>query len=396
MAQAPAIVSETAQEITIGELHKQINRPNNLFILDVRNPDEFESWRIEGLYTPETLNIPYFEFFEDQEEVVNRVPYGKEVIVVCAKGGASDFVALVLEEHGRQARNLTDGMIAWGEFYVIRPVVETKAYQIYQVERPARGCLSHVLISEGKAVIIDPLRHIERYKSLLADKDADLELLLDTHAHADHVSGGFALQEEMGAAYYLHPYDGIHPFDMMPAVKPYNMLADGMTFELGELQIRVIHTPGHTLGQVNFLVSAPDGESYLFTGDNIFIESFGRPDLGGQGERWAPVVYETIFGRIKNSVPGQAWVMPGHYARFDEANDDGLFIKRLDDLWVENQGLQHADRDEFIGYVLDQLPKMPQEYIEIKRVNIGLSQPDEAMTSELELGKNICALSDAY
>lgn len=392
-AVVPAV---TPNEISVSTLHEQINRENNFFILDVRNEDEFETWRIEGRFTPDTINIPYHHFFEDQEELVQQVPEDREIVVVCAKGGASDFVALVLEEHGRRAMNLADGMIAWGNHYVVRPVISTDSYQVYQVDRPARGCLSHVLVSEGQAAIIDPLRHIQQYERLLDETGAELALILDTHAHADHVSGGPGLAEETGAPYYLHPYDGIHPFDMLPARMPYEMLRDGQRLQLGELTIQVIHTPGHTLGQVNFLATAPDGRSFLFTGDNIFIESFGRPDLGGQGERWAPIVYETIFERIKSQVPGDALVLPGHYARADEANEDGLFAKSLERLWQENGGLQHADREEFIEYVLSHLPTMPEQYIEIKRVNIGLSSPDENETSELELGKNICALSDAY
>lgn len=391
----PTPVAE-AEAINAKELHSRINQPNNLFILDVRNEDEFEAWRIEGRFTPETINIPYYAFFEDQDEVVQRVPTDKEVVVVCAKGGASDFVALVLEEHGYRAKNLADGMIAWGDYYVTRPVVETEAYEIYQLDRAARGCLSYVLISNGQAAIIDPLRHIAHYRDFLADKDAKLTLILDTHAHADHISGGPALAASSGAPYYLHPYDGIHPFDMLPAVMPYEMLKDGQRFELGSLTIEVIHTPGHTLGQVNFLVTGLDGQSFLFTGDNIFIESFGRPDLGGQGERWAPVVYETIFERIKGQVPEDAWMLPGHYAQAKEAREDGLFIKRMANMWRDNRDLQFEDRDSFVDFVLAHLPTLPEQYVEIKRVNIGLSLPDEDEASELELGKNICALSTAY
>ena len=91
-----------------------------------------------------------------------------------------------------------------------------------------------------------------------------------------------------------------------------------------------------------------------------------------------------------------AWILPGHYATFSEANEDGLYMKRAGDLWRENIGLQFHSKDNFIAYVLTHLPQMPEQYVEIKRVNIGLSEPDEQGASELELGKNICALSDAY
>lgn len=390
------------EEITVAEFYRKISRENDILLLDVRNDRDFETWRIESRYTPETMHIPYVIFAEDGPEALEdlpelmAVPDDREIVAVCAKGGASDFVAAILRDEGKTAVNLIDGMIAWGDYYVTRPVVENESYQIYQVNRVARGCLSHVLVSQGQATIIDPLRHTEQYLELLSEKGAKLAFLLDTHAHADHISGGSALASATKAPYYLHPYDAIHPFDMLPAVIDYEILQDGQRFTLGDLTIEVIHTPGHTLGQVNYLVTDKAGQSYAFTGDNIFLQSFGRPDLGGQGEAWAPIVYDTIFHKFKDRVPGKTWILPGHYATFEEADEEGVFIQRLADLWRENIGLQFKHQDHFITYVLTHLPQMPEQYIEIKRVNIGLTQPDEQTASELELGKNVCALSDAY
>ncbi|MGD2076814.1 MAG: MBL fold metallo-hydrolase [Chloroflexota bacterium] len=399
---ATAETEAEIEEITVDEFYRRISQPNDILLLDVRNDRDFENWRIESRYTPETMHIPYIIFAEDGPAALDElpelmaVPDDREIIAVCAKGGASDFVAAILRDEGKRAVNLIDGMIAWGNYHTVRTVAEEATYQIYQVDRVARGCLSHVLISDGQAAIIDPLRHIEHYEKLLEEKGAKLTMLLDTHAHADHISGAPALAQKSGAPYYLHPYDAIHPFDMLPAVIDYQMLDDGQKLTLGDLSIEVIHTPGHTLGQVNYLVSEPSGQAYVFTGDNIFLQSFGRPDLGGQGESWAPIVYDTIFRRMKERVADDTWLLPGHYASFSEANEQGVYIKRMGDLWQENSGLQFANRDHFIAYVLTHLPKMPEQYIEIKRVNIGLSQPDEQEASELELGKNVCALSDAY
>lgn len=390
------------EEISVEEFYSRISQPNDILLLDVRNETEYESWKIESRHTPETMHIPYTIFAEDgpyallELPQLTAVPQDREILVVCAVGDASDLIAAILREEGWNALNLTGGMIAWGDFYVARPVIEQEAYQIYQIDRTARGCLSYVLISDGMAAIIDPLRHIDRYDRFFDDKDVELSYLLDTHAHADHISGGPAISVQTGSPYYLHPYDGIHPFDLLPAVIEYETLADGQSFSLGALTIDVIHTPGHTLGQVNFIVTDKAGESYAFTGDNVFIQSFGRPDLGGQGEAWAPIVYETIFDKFKNAVTDGTLILPGHYATFDEADSEGLVAKRAADLWRENVGLQFEDRAAFIDYVLDHLPQMPEQYVEIKRVNIGLTNPDEKAASELELGKNICALSDAY
>jgi glyoxylase-like metal-dependent hydrolase (beta-lactamase superfamily II) len=184
---------------------------------------------------------------------------------------------------------------------------------------------------------------------------------------------------------------------MLPARLDYRMLEDGMALNLEELTIQAVHVPGHTLGLVNFLVTAKDGEAFFFSGDSIFINSFGRPDLGGQGQAWAPLVFESIFNRIRNRVPATAWVLPGHYARHSEANEVGTFMMRLEDVYATNPDLSvHVEKDDFIQYVLEHLPFLPPQYVQIKRVNAGLVQPDEQEASELELGKNICALSTAY
>ena len=384
-------------EISVEELYKRISQPNDIFLLDVRNQDEFEAWRVEGRFTPETINIFYGDLIEDEEATIQRIPRGREVVVVCAKGGASAYVASILStSYDIQAVNLAGGMGAWGNYYLIQPVVDAQSYSISQVIRVARGCLSYMLVSLGEAALIDPLRHAENYIDYLEQAGASLALLIDTHAHADHISGAPELAAITGAPYYLHPYDAIHPFDMLPTRLPYHPLQDGQEFKLGALSLRILHVPGHTLGQVNLLVEASDGSSFLFTGDNLFLQSFGRPDLGGQGEAWAPLVYSSIFETVKDRVSGQALVLPGHFAQHAESRPDGLFAAQLDSLWRSNADLQIGSREEFIQHVLSHLPAMPTQYIEIKRINSGLSHPDEEAASELELGKNICALSTAY
>jgi glyoxylase-like metal-dependent hydrolase (beta-lactamase superfamily II) len=384
------------EEINSAQLFEQMQQDNDLYLLDVRSDEEFNNWKVEGLHTPETGHLFYGEFIEDEANSVARVPTRRNVVVVCAKGGASKYVADILRQnYAIPAVNLAGGMIAWGNYYHRRQIAATSKYQIYQFDRVARGCLSYVLISQGQAAMIDPGRHWQQYLDFIQAHSARLALVLDTHAHADHISGGPALAAETGSTYYLHPYDGIHPFDMLPAKMDYEMLKDDLAFNLGELTLRCLHTPGHTLGLVNILANAPGGEAFLFTGDSLFIKSFGRPDLGGQGQAWVPLVYTSIFETIRGTIPGTAWVLPGHYAQASEADQDGLYARRLEQLWEENDDLR-IPKEQFVQYVLAHLPALPPQYIEIKRVNIGLVNPDELEASELELGKNFCALSTAY
>jgi glyoxylase-like metal-dependent hydrolase (beta-lactamase superfamily II) len=300
----------------------------------------------------------------------------------------------VLQQRGARATTLEGGINEWGSYYDVRDIINTSYGRIVQIARPARGDLSFVVISEGQAAIIDPLRHTEQYTSVINEAGARLSHIFDTHAHADHISGGPALSQETGAPYYLHPYDAIHPMDMLPALINYTSLADGQQYQVGQFTVDVIGFPGHTLGQVNFLLTAPDNATYLFTGDGLFLRSFGRPDLGGKGETWTPILYESMFERLPQHINDDTMILPAHFSSIEEADSDGRYVATYGEVKQQNQALHHGSRDEFISYVLEHLPTFPPQYVDIKRVNIGLMTPDEEKASELETGKNVCALSD--
>lgn len=393
MAIAP--IQQVVSARPIAEVYSDLLAGRQRVILDVRNEDDFARWRVDGRSSLNVINVPYFNFIEEEAESLAQVPTGHDVLVVCAKEGSSEFVAEILNENGIRADYLADGIVSWGNLYDGRDAVNTEHGRIIQIARPARGDLSFVVVSNGAAAIIDPLRHIEHYQQVLADADATLTHIFDTHAHADHISGGPALQAATGAPYFLHPYDAIHPLDMLPAQMPYTYLNDGDTFTVGAYTVKVIWFPGHTLGQVNYLFTDPDGRSYLFSGDGIFLRSFGRPDLGGKGEAWTPILYESLFTRLPQHVNDDTLILPAHFAHLDEGDANGIFAQPYSEVKAHNDALQPRTLTEFTDYVLANLPTFPKEYIEIKRVNAGLVHPDEEAASELELGKNICALADA-
>lgn len=380
------------KEVT--QVYESLLRGKQRVIVDVRNHEDFARWRIDGRSSLQLVNIPYYAFLEEEEESIAQIPTEDEVLVVCAKEGSSQFVAELLQERGIRASYLKDGILSWGELYDVRTAVDASFGKIIQVARPARGDLSFVVISDGQAAIIDPLRHTDNYLRLLQSEGAQLTHLLDTHAHADHISGGPALAQQTGAAYHLHPYDAIHPIDMLPATIPYHPLSDGQAFQLGQFAIKVIWFPGHTLGQVNFLFTAPTGQGYLFTGDGIFLRSFGRPDLGGKGEAWTPILYESLFQRLPAHINDQTFILPAHFSTLDEGDVDGVFMASYGQVRQQNDALRPRTLAEFTDYVLGNLPTFPPEYVQIKRVNAGLAQPNEEEARELELGKNVCALAD--
>ena len=389
----------------IETLHEHLETGDSFFIFDVRNEDEFESWRIEGTVEIPMINVPYYEMLESdefddvidsfkaylQQGTVEKLPRDIPILAVCAKGDTSEFVAEALRRLDFTAFNLEGGTQAWGDHYHPRVVTESEDLAVYQIGRPARGCLSYIVASNGKGAVIDPLRHVEHYLDLAKEKDLEYELILDTHAHADHISGGPALAEKTGAPYFLHPYDGIHPIDVLPATIPYEYLREGQTFQVGAHEMVTLHIPGHTLGNVAYLL---DGK-YLFTGDSIFIESIARPDLGGRGDTWAPIHHQSLRRLLE--LPDDTTVLPAHFSTLKESDDQGLFAARLGDLRRKNGGLLEAQKsqEQFVEYILASLPKFPDEYVEIKRVNAGLVTVTESKASELELGKNICAVAQA-
>jgi glyoxylase-like metal-dependent hydrolase (beta-lactamase superfamily II) len=180
---------------------------------------------------------------------------------------------------------------------------------------------------------------------------------------------------------------------VLPATIPYRFISDGQTFAVGRHELQALHIPGHTLGLVAFQLD----DRYLFTGDSIFIRSIARPDLGGKAESWA-LLHARSLRRLL-SLPGEITVLPGHFSGLDEADEAGRFTASLENLKKRNDGLlalQQESEGGFIRYLLESLPKTIPEYVDIKRVNAGLLAPTEEDASTLELGRNLCALSQAY
>lgn len=385
------------------QVWQRLLRNEPMFILDVRNRDEYERWRVEGPHPVPTLNIPYFELLdlegegEDvtqavmrgvQAQLRERLPHDRPILAVCAEGHTSRYVAEGLRRLDVDASNMDGGMEAWGNYYAWRPVVETGHFTLFQMVRPARGCLSHVLVSEHRAAVFDPGRHIERYHELAAAVGARIERVLDTHLHADHLSGGPALGRNGRIPYYLHPYDAIHPMDMLPARIAYRPLEAGQTFRIGSAAVRVLHFPGHTLGMVAFLIE----DRYLLSGDSLFLESIARPDLGGKAEAWAPLLYDSL--QRMSRLPDDTVVLPAHFSDIAKADARGIFHATLGVLKQNNPGLRKLAEGEaaFCDYLLANLPEFPPAYVEIKRANAGLARPDEHAAQVLELGRNICAV----
>lgn len=368
---------------TAADVARKVIDNKELFILDVRNADAFEDWKIEG-HKFKYLNIPYFDLLDGVEEILDQIPTDKDVLVVCAKEGSSIMIAEMLSDAGREVAYLAGGMKSWSMYLEPIKVGDLpNGGELYQFVRLGKGCLSYMAISEGEAALIDAVRFTEVFTNFAQEKGVEIKHVFDTHLHADHISGGRHIAAETGATYYLPPKDAEE------VVFDYTALTDGLTVQLGSSKIEVgaLYSPGHTIGSTSFVVD----EKYLLTGDILFVDSIGRPDLAGLAEDWVADLRETLYSRYR-SLAEDLIVLPAHFMIIKELNENGTVAKRLGDLFAENHGLNVEDEEVFRSMVTDNLPPQPNAYQEIRHVNMGKITPSNEEQTEMEIGPNRCAV----
>ncbi len=368
---------------TAGEITKKVINKEGLFILDVRNQDAFEDWKIEG-ENVQYLNIPYFDLLDGVEEIMEQLPKDQEILVACAKEGSSIMIAEMLDAEGVPASYLAGGMKAWSEHLEPVKVGEVKGGgEVYQFVRIGKGCLSYMIISNGEAAIVDATRMTDVFLDFAKEQNATIKHVFDTHLHADHISGGRKLAAAVNGTYWLPPKDAGE------VIFEYEALEEGKDVQIGNttIVIQPLYSPGHTIGSTSFIVD----DHYLLSGDILFIDSIGRPDLAGLAEDWVNDLRESLYKRYKQ-LSDDLVVLPAHFMIMEELNDDGSVSEILGTLYAENHGLNIEDEVEFRQLVTGNLPPQPNAYQEIRRMNMGIIMPDEETQREMEIGPNRCAV----
>ncbi|MDT8862179.1 MBL fold metallo-hydrolase [Alkalihalobacillus sp. MEB130] len=365
------------------EVARKVIEKKELFILDVRNEGDFADWKIEG-ENFDYFNIPYFELLDGVEEIMDKIPADKEVIVVCAKEGSSIMVAEMISDEGVDVSYLEGGMKAWSEYLEPVKVGDLKdGGQLYQFVRLGKGCLSYMVVSNGEAAIIDATRMADVYVNFANDIGANITHVFDTHLHADHISGGRKIAEATGATYWLPPKDAGEVLFEYAALEGGNNVVIGNS----TINIHALYSPGHTIGSTSFVID----EKYLLSGDILFIDSIGRPDLAGLAEDWVGDLRESLYKRYRE-LSEELVVLPAHFMIIDELNVDGSVAEKLGTLFAENHGLNIEDENEFRSLVTENLPPQPNSYQEIRETNMGKIMPDEDKQREMEIGPNRCAV----
>ncbi len=256
-----------------------------------------------------------------------------------------------------------------------------------KVEQIYTGCLAqgaYYIASNGEAAIIDPLREVGPYLKRAEKDGVKIRYVLETHFHADFVSGHLDLARQTGAAIVYGP-------TARPGFEAH-VAEDGEIFKIGDVSVKILHTPGHTMESTCFLLSDENGkEVAIFTGDTLFIGDVGRPDLAQKvvpdltRDKLAGYLYDSLRNKIM-PLADDIIVYPAHGA--GSACGKNMSKETTDTLGRQkatNYALQPMSKEEFIVKVTEGLTPPPAYFPENVRMNIhGYESMDQVLDRGLQ------------
>src|SRR5579864_5524718 len=236
------------------------------------------------------------------------------------------------------------------------------------------GCLAHasyLVASDGIAAVIDPQRDVDIYLDAARQKGLKIEHIIETHLHADFVSGHHELAGRTGARIYLGDGSG--------ATFPHTAVKDGDSVQFGKCRFDFLQTPGHTVESVCIVMTDLSDASRpraVFTGDTLFVGDVGRPDLSGDHtpQELAAMLYESLHEKLLK-LPDETEIFPAHGAgslcgrQMSSERSSTIGKERL-----TNYALQARTCDEFVRVLTDGLPPRPEYFgrdVELNRQGAG-------------------------
>ena len=231
------------------------------------------------------------------------------------------------------------------------------------------GCLAHasyLLASDGEAVVVDPQRDVELYLKAAADHGVTIRHIIETHLHADFVSGHKELAARTGAKIYMGAQAGAS-FAHVP-------VRDGFELKFGKASIRVLETPGHTPESICLIVTDEEKSSApwaVMTGDTLFIGDVGRPDLSPAHTptQLAGMLYDSLHSKLM-TLPDSVLVYPAHGA--GSLCGKNMRAERSSTIGTErltNYALQIKSREEFVAQLTSSLPARPDYFSKDAEIN---------------------------
>jgi hydroxyacylglutathione hydrolase len=240
------------------------------------------------------------------------------------------------------------------------PEQKEKQYPAMKIEQIYTGCLAqgaYYITSNGDAAIIDPLREVQPYLDRAKRDGVAIKYVFETHFHADFVSGHLDLSKKTGAQIVYGP-NATCDFDCISAT-------DGQEFSIGDVTIKVLHTPGHTMESTTFLLKDESGKDHcIFSGDTLFLGDVGRPDLAQKSadmtqEQLAGLLYESLMTKIM-PLADDVIVYPAHGA--GSACGKNMMKETVDTLGNQkkmNYALNQPNKEAFVAAVTEGLLPPP-------------------------------------
>jgi hydroxyacylglutathione hydrolase len=218
--------------------------------------------------------------------------------------------------------------------------------------------------------VCDPISDVELYVRTAEESGLQIRYVIDTHLHADHLSGGRELAARIGAQYVLH--------ESARARYAFRGVTEGDVLDLGNVSIQVLHTPGHTPEHISLLVTDRTRAAepwFLLTGHTVMVGDVGRTELASEPEVGARALFETI-GRLKQ-LPDYLEILPGAYA--GSVCGRALSGKPVSTIGFErrfNPAFQINNPDEFIRHMLESIPPIPGDAARVRAINQGIAEPE--------------------
>lgn len=352
------------RRMSVDELRAKLEKGEPLTVLDIRDPESRAEWSIPGSLHAMDVDV-------------EALPKDRPVVAVCYHGSSSVGAAMQLDAMGFEAWSLDGGMAGWSLAWNLAEV-PTRSAAVTQVRRTGKGCLSYVVASRGKAAVIDPSLPVEVYMDLAKRRNLAITHVLETHVHADHLSRAKALAERAWAKLILPETNRVN--------FARETIRDDQAVVIGDAELRVVAAPGHTAEGICYRL----GDEALFTGDTLFPDAVGRPDLAASADE-ARMRAATLHGTLTRllALPDEMLVLPAHADAplpFDGASHTAtiraaraVLAPRLD------------PRETFVAGILQRLPPPPPNARRIVAFNESGVLPEEA-ASNWEAGANRCAV----
>lgn len=367
---------ESVKQIDSNTLRTWLETDKEVSILDIRPIHERVEWFIPGSI--------YFNAYDklkaNNPDALHGLHLDKTipVVAICAGGKTSMVAAELLQRQGFESYSLEGGMKGWSLSWNMAKS-SFPGFTVIQFRRTGKGCLSYIIVSGNEAIVVDASLPIEAYQDFLMKETLKLKYVIETHIHADHLSRSKQLADKTNASLNL-PVPNKVNFNFSP-------VHDTTLFQIGNINIKAIHTPGHTLESTSYLVN----DKVLLTGDTLFINGVGRPDLKANNDeaiQKSKLLYQSLQKLL--TLDDNTIVLPAHTSQ--PVDFDNILIQTTIGSIKKTVPMLQLNEADFVSTIQNRIPPTPANYLAIVEKNIKGDFGD-INPVDLEVGANRCAVS---